>query len=130
VVNASFSRADHLDTLGACGTKGTTAQLGGVSGKGPVEGRCGPGTRQPFLVISPYARSNFVDHTLITQASVLRFIEDNWLNGVRIGGGSFDATAGDIRGMFDFTGTVRAPTLLLDDSLGTPTTEPSGALPH
>jgi phospholipase C len=33
---------------------------------------------------------------------VLRFIEDNWSLG-RIGGGSFDAIAGSIRSMFNFT---------------------------
>ncbi|HEY3935155.1 MAG TPA: alkaline phosphatase family protein [Gemmatimonadales bacterium] len=130
VANASFADADRLDGLHRCGTKGTTPQLGGVTGRGPVDGRCGPGTRQPFLVISPWARTNFVDHTRVTQASVIRFIEDNWLNGVRIGGGSFDATAGDIRGMFDFTGPTRVPALFIDDSLGTPTSQPSGRLPH
>ena len=40
--------------------------------------RCGLGPRQPLLVISPFAKPNFVDHTLTDQASVLRFIEDNW----------------------------------------------------
>jgi phospholipase C len=33
---------------------------------------------------------------------VVRFIEDNWLGGERIGQGSNDATAGSIMGMFDF----------------------------
>jgi phospholipase C len=66
--------------------------------------RCGPGPRLPLLVISPYARRNFVDHTETTQASVLRFVEDNWRVG-RLGGGSFDAAAGSLAGMFDF----RAP---------------------
>ena len=75
--------------------------MDGVSGK-PVNGRCGPGTRTPFIVISPWAKENFVDHTLIDQSSVVRFIEDNWLDGRRIGGGSFDAKAGSIMGMFDF----------------------------
>ncbi|MBV8194372.1 MAG: phospholipase, partial [Candidatus Dormibacteraeota bacterium] len=36
------------------------------------------------------------------QSSTLRFIEDNWLNGERIGGGSFDQLAGSIDNMFDF----------------------------
>ncbi len=79
VQNASFAVRDRLNGNGECGVKGKTAQLGGVKGTGPVEGRCGPGPRQPFLVISPWARPNYVDHTLITQSSVLRFIEDNWL---------------------------------------------------
>ena len=40
--------------------------------------RCGYGPRLPFLVISPYAKMNYVDHSIIDQASILRFIEDNW----------------------------------------------------
>ena len=53
-------------------------------------------------MISPWAKSNYVDHTLTDQTSILRFVEDNWLGGARIGGGSFDAIAGSIDGMFDF----------------------------
>jgi len=49
-----------------------------------VQGRCGYGTRLPLLVVSPFARANHVDHTLTDQASILRFIEDNWLDGQRI----------------------------------------------
>lgn len=48
----------------------------GVNGQ-PVNGRCGPGVRIPLVVISPYAKQNYVDHTMIAQASVVRFIEDN-----------------------------------------------------
>jgi phospholipase C len=97
--SASFDTvADQLTAPGTCGM-GTAPD--GLAGK-PVNGRCGPGTRIPFVVISPWAKENYVDHTLITQASVARFIEDNWLEGQRLGGGSFDATAGSIMGLFDF----------------------------
>ena len=79
----------------------TTARPG--NGGMPVLGRCGYGTRVPLLVISPFARKNFIDHTLTDQSSVLRFIEDNWLSGQRIQpGGSFDQIAGKIDGMFNF----------------------------
>jgi phospholipase C len=54
-------------------------------------------------VISPFSRENFVDHTLTDQTSVLRFIEDNWLGGERIGKGSMDNLANSIAGMFDFS---------------------------
>ena len=128
--NASFDRRDRLSGTGACGVRGTTPQLDGVKGAGPVNGRCGPGPRQPFLVISPWARTNYVDHTPITQSSVLRFIEDNWLGGRRLGGGSFDAAAGPITGMFDFAGQGTTPRLFLDDSLGTPVAAPSNRLPE
>jgi phospholipase C len=130
VTNASFdSLVDQLNGPGLCGVRGKTAQLPGVAGKGRVNGRCGPGMRQPFLVISPWAKQNFVDHTLITQASVLKFIEDNWLKGQRLGGGSFDAGAGKIDGMFDFAGGGNAPVLFLDDTLGTVVAAGSGKLP-
>jgi phospholipase C len=69
----------------------------------PAWGRCGYGTRLPFLVVSPFAKRNFVDHSLIDQTSILRFIEDNWLSGERIQpGGSMDTIAGKLDQMFDF----------------------------
>ena len=108
--------ADQLNGQGVCGT-GTPAS--GLSGK-PVNGRCGPGTRIPFLVISPYARINYVSHGYISQASVVRFIEDNWLDGERLGGGSFDATTGSLMDMFDFSKRHRDPRLFLSSDTGTP----------
>ncbi|MGW4563472.1 phospholipase C [Streptomyces sp. NPDC004561] len=73
----------------------------GPKAAGGYADRCGPGTRQPLLVISPFSKVNKVDHTLTNQASITRFIEDNWRAG-RIGDHSFDATAGSMAGMFDF----------------------------
>ena len=84
-----------------------------------MAGRCGPGTRIPFLVISPYAKKNYVSHVLITQASIPQFIEDNWLKGERLGGGSFDATTGSIVDMFNFNRSRTAPKLILDPTFGT-----------
>jgi phospholipase C len=128
ISNGSFDpTADQINGPGTCGVKGKTKQLGGVATDKPVNGRCGPGPRQPFLVVSPWARTNYVDHTQITQSSILRFIEDNWLGGVRLGGGSFDATAGSINGLFDFKGSARMTPLFLDQELGTPL---SGAPPR
>ncbi|MFT8980051.1 phospholipase C [Gluconobacter oxydans] len=108
--------ADQLNGAGICGTAGSAPK--GVAGK-PVNGRCGPGTRIPLIVISPYARKNFVSHRLTSQASVVRFIEDNWLSGKRLGGGSFDAAAGQINPMFDFTQTPNTTPLILDPDTGT-----------
>lgn len=113
--SASFSSADQLNGNGICGTGTAPA---GLNGK-PVNGRCGPGTRIPFLVISPYAKKNFVDSTPISQASIVRFIEDNWLGSQRLGGGSFDATTGSINNMFDFSSAARTTPLFLDPNLGT-----------
>ncbi|MFS4106282.1 phospholipase C [Streptomyces sp. PD-S100-1] len=73
----------------------------GPRAAGGYRDRCGPGPRQPLLVISPYARVNAVDHTPTEQTSIIRFIEDNWHTG-RIGDHSFDARAGSLAGMFDF----------------------------
>ncbi|MBV8656539.1 MAG: hypothetical protein JO142_01820 [Burkholderiales bacterium] len=38
----------------------------------------GDGPRIPMLVISPYARTGYVDHTYHDHSSVLKFIERNW----------------------------------------------------
>jgi hypothetical protein len=118
ITSASFSSADALNGPGVCGVVGT--EPNGVKGL-PVAGRCGPGFRIPFMVISPFAKKNFVSHTLITQASVARFVEDNWLNGERLGGGSFDATAGSIMDMFDFDHGSGSDgrRLILDPTTGT-----------
>jgi phospholipase C len=94
IVNQSASTADALTGTGACGT--------GAGSLAGLQSRCGYGPRLPFLVISPFAKRNFVDSTLTDQSSVIRFIEDNW--GLpRIGNGSFDEIAGTIQNMFDFS---------------------------
>jgi phospholipase C len=101
ILNASSGPADALSGPGACGNPATA-----LSGVNPSTlhalGRCGYGMRQPFLVISPWARTNFVDHSLTDQSSVIRFVEDNWLNGQHIGQGSFDGIANSITQMFNF----------------------------
>ncbi|WP_086554675.1 alkaline phosphatase family protein [Acetobacter sp. DmW_043] len=106
--------ADQLNGSGVCGTPDN--QPVGVSGK-PVNGRCGPGTRTPFIVISPFTKQNTVSHTLVTQASVVRFIEDNWLDGARLGSGSFDKNAASIDDLFNFT-HARSGQLQLDPKTG------------
>src|SRR3954453_6686578 len=94
IVNHSQSPQDALTGDGLCGTG---APLGGY------QDRCGYGPRQPLLVLSPYSRVNAVDHQVTDQTSILRFIEDNCLGGQRIGDGSFDALAGSLDGLLDFT---------------------------
>jgi phospholipase C len=118
--SASYdATADQVNGAGKCGTGvATQPQPKGLDGK-PVNGRCGPGTRVPFLVISPFAKQNFISHTRITQASVVRFIEDNWLRSERLGGGSFDETAGSIMDLFDFDHCDEANKVFLDPTAGT-----------
>ncbi len=113
IVNPSATTADALSGDGKCGN-GTP--LGGI------EGRCGYGPRLPLIVISPYAKKNFVDHTLTDQSSILKFIEDNWSLGT-IGGGSFDAIAGPLDNMFDFSHEDEGMghRLFLDPTTGEPT---------
>jgi phospholipase C len=113
VTNPSTSVADALTGVGMCGS-GTP--LGGQ------QGRCGYGPRLPFMVISPWAKSNDVDHTLTDQSSIIRFVEDNW--GLPQISGSFDNVAGSLNGFFDFAKNYgHAPnkgTFLLDPNTGQP----------
>ncbi|WP_030253358.1 phospholipase C [Streptomyces violens] len=76
--------------------------------------RCGPGTRQPLLVISPYSKVNHIDHTPTEQTSITRFIEDNWHTG-RIGDASFDSRANPLTSMFDFAHPNNKRVLLAKD---------------
>jgi phospholipase C len=125
IVNQSQGSQDALTAPGFCGASATTTALPGVDpGNAHALGRCGYGPRQPLLVVSPWARVNYVDHSITDQSSVLRFIEDNWLGGQRIGQGSFDALANPITQMFDFSqnsnqGNQGNP-YILDPSTGQP----------
>ena len=62
--------------------------------------RWGPGTRVPAIVISPYAKKHFVDHTIYDTTSILATIEHRWnLRPL----GTRDAQASDLTPCFDFT---------------------------
>ena len=115
------SLTDAVNGNGNCGIPGApgTSLPTGIHGQG-VNGRCGAGMRQPFLVISPFAKKNFISHVFSTQASIPQFIEDNWLNGERLGQGSFDneRLTGSIMDMFDFS-QKPGRKLILDRAEGT-----------
>jgi phospholipase C len=118
LVNQSNTAADVLPSgESSCGT-GTAALPGINPATAHAQGRCGYGPRLPLLVISPWARRNFVDHTITDQSSVLRFVEDNWLGGKRIGAGSFDTIANPINNMFNFKFPENVERLTLDPSTG------------
>jgi phospholipase C len=106
VVNESAVSDDALVAPGNCGSASAASQ-----------GRCGYGPRLPLLVISPYAKQNYIDHRATDQSSILRFIEDNWDLG-RIGADSSDAKAGKLNGMFDFREDHRGSKLILDPATG------------
>ena len=109
IVRPSEDTIDSLNGPGKCGT--TTAP--------PAQNdRCGVGPRMPLLVISPWARSNYVDNTFTEQASITQFIEDNWNLG-HVGGGSADETAGTLDNMFDFAPNApRSPAIIMNDATG------------
>lgn len=92
----------------------------GLCGHAPVsayQDRCGYGARLPLLLISPYSKVNYVDHSITDQTSILRFIENNWQLG-RIGDQSFDSKAGTLLNMFNFTTNHNAYKLFLNPSTG------------
>ena len=113
IVHQSQTTADTLTGVSLCGST--------APGDGQ-QGRCGYGPRMPFVAISPWAKENFVDHSLTDQSSIIAFIEDNFGTG-RIGGGSSDAYAGSVLNMFDFSdedGNGHDRMLILDDQTGQP----------
>jgi phospholipase C len=112
ILNQSQTSLDYLSGPGQCGSNPAAVPNG-------QQARCGFGPRLPLLVVSPWARSNFVDHSLTNQTSVVRFIEDNWSLG-RVGGGSFDARSNSLTGLFNFDHPT-ADKLMLDPSTGQPT---------
>jgi phospholipase C len=79
--------------------------------------RCGYSQRLPMLVISPWARTNYVSHQLTNTASIIKFAENNWLGGKRIGGGSFDASSNSLSGMLQFFAPRFRP-VILDPATG------------
>jgi phospholipase C len=119
VINGSETSRDGFSAIGRCGDP-STALPGVQAGTLHAQGRCGYGPRLPLLVISPWAKPNYVSHIITDQTSILRFIEDTFLNQQRIGQGSFDAIAGSIADMFDFSaeGPHNSAVLLLDPATG------------
>ncbi len=120
IVNQSSGSRDALTGKNSCGN-GDTALPGIDPNNKHAQGRCGFGPRLPMLAISPWAKVNFIDHSLTNQASIIRFIEDNWLHGERIGGGSFDSISNSLTNMFDFADPPRMSKLFLDEKTGEPT---------
>ncbi len=132
ITNQSTTADDDLTDTGACGNGASALPgitIGGTTNP-HAEGRCGYGPRLPLLAISPFAKQNFIDHTVTDQSSIIRLIEDNWLGGVRIGQGSFDSIAGSLQNMFNFGNQgprfgQAARVLILNATTGEPTTNHS-----
>ncbi len=84
----------------------------------------GYGIRVPGIVISPYARRGFIDHQTLSHDAYVKFIEDDFLGGIRIDprtDGRPDrrptvrenvSILGDLRKDFDFHQKPRPPEIL------------------
>ncbi len=136
-----FLNSGTSSTGSACGTAGSGNALSG----GPLGGfadRCGPGPRLPLLVVSPWAKQNYIDHSFTDQTSILKFIQENWGTG-GLGKGAFESLSGlrqdssqagegtgDLMGMFNFDPAApRAPATLIDDQTGQVVPQPQSTTP-
>ena len=119
---------DAVAGNGNCGTPKADA----------LQARCGFGPRLVLNMVSPFAKVNYVDHSLTDQSSLTRFIEDNWdlnyidgpathdpANGLRTPGfalapekQSFDVVTGSFDNMFDFDDPSHPQRLILDPVSG------------
>jgi phospholipase C len=98
----------------------------------------GYGLRVPGLVISPYAKSGYIDHQQLSHDAYLKFIEDDFIDGSRLDpktDGRPDKRIdvreeapglGDIANDFDFNQTPRAPVTLSPHPEPGPASNPPG----
>ena len=92
--------------------------------KPPVVDQNGYGLRVPGIVISPYARSGYIDHQTLSHDAYVKFIEDDFLHGQRLDPATDgrpdprpdvredNPELGNIAADFDFGQTPRAPVVL------------------
>jgi phospholipase C len=106
----SHTPGDALTGTGAC-------QFTNAGSVVEHDNRCGLGPRLPFMLISPYAKSNYVDNTLTEQSSIIKFVEQNW-SLPSIGAGSEDVDSGTVDNMFEFGNAQRAPQITLNETTG------------
>jgi acid phosphatase len=69
----------------------------------PIVDRWGPGLRVPTLIISPFARRSFVDHTFYDTTSILKMIETRYGLAPL---GERDAHANDLLNSLDLYGAA------------------------
>ena len=101
----------------------------------------GYGLRVPGLVISPYAKTGYIDHQQLSHDAYLKFIEDDFLNKERLNpatDGRPDkrpdvreeaAGLGDLANDFDFSQAARPPLLLAPHPAPGPPSTPPGPAP-
>jgi phospholipase C len=102
----------------------------------------GYGLRVPGLVISPYAKTGYIDHQQLSQDAYLKFIEDDFLSGERLNpatDGRPDSRpdvreeapgVGDLANDFDFDQVPRPPLLLSSNPAPGPASQPPGSEPQ
>jgi phospholipase C len=107
----------------------------------PVVDQNGYGLRVPGLVISPYAKTGYVDHQRLSHDAYLKFIEDDFLSGARLNpatDGRPDRRPdvreeapglGDLANVFDFNQTPRRAVLLSPHPEPGPPSTPPGSNP-
>jgi phospholipase C len=90
----------------------------------PAVDQNGYGLRVPGIVISPYAKTGFIDHQTLSSDAYLKFIEDDFLDGARLDpttDGRPDSRPdvredepllGNLEEDFNFSQAPRAPVLL------------------
>jgi phospholipase C len=91
----------------------------------PTLDRWGPGGRVPLLIISPYAKQGFIDHTFYDTTALLKFIETRWQLAAL---GTRDANSQDLTNAFDFT-QPPAPPFAPNTALGQASPPPSAGAP-
>jgi phospholipase C len=109
--------------------------------KPPVVDSSGYGLRVPALVISPYAKRNYVDHQTLSFDAYDKFIEDDFLHGQRIDPATDgrpdprpdvrenDKVLGNLVSDFDFGQTPRPPVVLPVHPKSTLTGTPKASQP-
>ena len=90
----------------------------------PTVDENGYGLRVPGLVVSPYAKSGYIDSQTLSSDAYLKFIEDDFLGGARLNPGTDGRSdprptvredvkiLGNIENDFDFSQAHRTPVLL------------------
>jgi len=91
----------------------------------PRVDKYGYGFRVPALLVSPYARRGYIDHTTLDFTSILKFIEENWsLEPLA----ERDAKASSIFNAFDFYQAPREPIFVSSERGAERATEPRRAV--
>ncbi len=92
----------------------------------PVADKWGPGSRVPTIIISPFAKRGYVDHTQYDTTSILTLIETRWGLAPL---GTRDAAVNNLTNAFDFSQSA-APSAPGPSAPGTPTAPNTDTLPN